>query len=129
MGGGNIVVRDFPPKLAIRREVQIVGLQLDIENYFRELARIKKNSFKNKILVVCDRGAMDARAYLPQELWQAVLGKLFSQRPDQLEPDRSEPQALRDGHALSDRGRRGCPVLHHREQPGALRERGAGGGH
>lgn len=73
MGGGNIVVRDFPPALAIRREVQIVEFIQTIENYFKELAEIKKHTHKGKILLLCDRGCMDARAYLPEELWQAIL--------------------------------------------------------
>ena len=76
MGGGNIIVRDFPPKLAIRREIQIVQFQQDLENYFRELANIKKKAFKNKVVVLYDRGCMDARAYLPTELWQAIMGRL-----------------------------------------------------
>lgn len=77
MGGGNIIVRDFPPKLAIRREVQIIKFQQTLENYFKELASIKKKTFKNKIVLLCDRGCMDARAYVPEELWQAILGTPF----------------------------------------------------
>jgi len=50
-------------------EVSLLRLQLETERAFVDIA----NSKGRPALVVCDRGAMDVKAYLPAELWQRVL--------------------------------------------------------
>ena len=50
-----------------------VKLQMEKENIFLQAARSMK---EEKILIVCDRGVMDNRAYMTEEEWEKVLGTL-----------------------------------------------------
>jgi hypothetical protein len=49
----------------------ILRAQLNIENYFEELAKLQKKD----VLIVCDRGACDTFAYCSKEVQEAVLKK------------------------------------------------------
>lgn len=50
-----------------------IQLQLEKERIFEEAASTMKNE---KILIVCDRGAMDNKAYMTQEEFQSLLKQL-----------------------------------------------------
>ena len=64
-GGGDIVVSNKPFALAVQREIQIIKMQKSLENYFKELSKLGEDK---KSIVLFDRGCMDARAYIDDEL-------------------------------------------------------------
>ncbi|XP_026329550.1 TRPL translocation defect protein 14 isoform X3 [Hyposmocoma kahamanoa] len=49
----------------------LLKTMIQIENTFFELGR---TSTRN-CLIICDRGAMDASAFIPKEEWEAIMGK------------------------------------------------------
>ena len=44
-------------------------LQSDLENYYQQIAYYSKKP----VIILCDRGLMDGKAYLSEEVWQALL--------------------------------------------------------
>lgn len=56
-------------KLFLETEKALLDFQLQMENQF---ARIAKADGRPALLI-CDRGTMDIAAYMPQEVWQAIL--------------------------------------------------------
>lgn len=50
-------------------QASLMHLQMALEDAFTEIA----SSFKEKSLVICDRGLMDGSAYIASDLWQALL--------------------------------------------------------
>lgn len=53
-------------------EETIMSLQLTMEDSFLKIAR----STGKKCVVLCDRGVIDVKAYMPADVWQEVLGIL-----------------------------------------------------
>ena len=56
-----------------------VRLQLEKEGVFERAARTMAD---DKILIICDRGALDNKAYMTQEEWQEVLDSLGTNEID-----------------------------------------------
>eukprot|EP00611_Tribonema_gayanum_P006704 TRINITY_DN1600_c0_g1_i1.p1 TRINITY_DN1600_c0_g1~~TRINITY_DN1600_c0_g1_i1.p1 ORF type:complete len:278 (-),score=103.72 TRINITY_DN1600_c0_g1_i1:795-1505(-) len=56
----------------IEFERQLLRLQLQMEDSFRGMARVSGR----KTVVICDRAAMDVKAYLPEAQWRDVLRAL-----------------------------------------------------
>ncbi|MBI2263418.1 AAA family ATPase [Candidatus Berkelbacteria bacterium] len=51
-------------------EKQMLRIHLSLRRHFQELAEIFLNE---KVVILCDRGAMDIKAYLPKEMFKALL--------------------------------------------------------
>ncbi|MBI3270960.1 MAG: AAA family ATPase [Planctomycetes bacterium] len=66
---GGVSFHDLTRERLLRQEAQLLRLQLAAEDAFTEIAR----SCGAPAVVVCDRGTMDVSAYLPPDLWQALL--------------------------------------------------------
>jgi hypothetical protein len=68
LGGGAVVVGATPVQLlAFQRG--ILRLTMTLEESFLALARVSGR----KAVLVCDRGAMDGSAYLPEAAWRRLL--------------------------------------------------------
>lgn len=68
---GGVKFADLSAEMAKEFQSNLLKTMLQIENTFFDLA---KKSHKN-CLVICDRGAMDASAYIPREQWEEILSE------------------------------------------------------
>ena len=68
-GGANINLRDQDTGSQVEFQASLMQLQMALEDAFTEIAA----SYKEKSLVICDRGLMDGSAYIDSDLWQALL--------------------------------------------------------
>ena len=76
VAGGDIIVGLMPWDKAIKRQTMIIKMQMKLENYFVELAHCFDDDRPSVIL--CDRGCRDGKAYVDDELWQAMSGTFFA---------------------------------------------------
>ncbi|KAL5017121.1 hypothetical protein ScPMuIL_006710 [Solemya velum] len=65
---GGIKFTDLTPEEVYRFQENLIKTMMQIENTFFELA----HSCKQDCLVICDRGIMDASAYLPTADWEKM---------------------------------------------------------
>ena len=66
---GGVNFADLSPEMAQQFQSNLLNTMLQIENTFFDLA---EKSPKN-CLVICDRGAMDASAYISKDQWENIL--------------------------------------------------------
>ena len=66
---GGVKFADLSPQMAKEFQANLLKTMLQIENTFFDLA---SKSPKN-CLVICDRGAMDASAFISREQWEGIL--------------------------------------------------------
>lgn len=69
--GGGVKFGDLTPEAAINFQENLLKTMLQIENSFFELAETSKKN----CLVICDRGSMDASAFVAKEQWDTILAK------------------------------------------------------
>ncbi|CAM9687502.1 unnamed protein product, partial [Heterosigma akashiwo] len=62
----------------IEFERGLIDLQLQMENSFLGIAA----SVPKKSVVICDRGLLDVKAYMPRALWEEVLDAMGLREPD-----------------------------------------------
>ena len=53
-------------------QTQLVGLQMSREDSFTELARMSSDP----VVIMCDRGAMDGKAYMDPAEWDTMLTQI-----------------------------------------------------
>jgi predicted ATPase len=68
-GGAIINLDGQDANSQVEFQASLMQLQMALEDAFTEIA----SSFKEKSLVICDRGLMDGSAYINSDLWQALL--------------------------------------------------------
>mmetsp|Transcript_8527 Transcript_8527/g.12616 ORF Transcript_8527/g.12616 Transcript_8527/m.12616 type:complete len:453 (-) Transcript_8527:1380-2738(-) len=68
-GGALINLESIDAAGQIEFQTNLMHLQMALEDTFTEIA----SSTKRKSIILCDRGLMDGSAYIPSELWQALL--------------------------------------------------------
>lgn len=68
---GGVKFADLSPEMAQEFQSNLLKTMLQIENTYFDLAK-KSNK---KCLVICDRGAMDASAYISREKWEEILSQ------------------------------------------------------
>ncbi|CAH0718841.1 unnamed protein product, partial [Brenthis ino] len=66
---GGIKFADLSPDEAIKFQENLLKTMIQIENTFFELGR----TCQRNCLIICDRGAMDASAFISKEKWEAML--------------------------------------------------------
>ncbi|CAG9325956.1 unnamed protein product [Blepharisma stoltei] len=71
-GGAMINMSNFDDTQKIDFQLRLVKLQLALEDIFTTIAEHSGG----KAIVICDRGVMDGAAYIPQDLWQALLDEM-----------------------------------------------------
>jgi len=69
---GGLSFTDMTPKKAQRYQEALLRTQLDLEERFLHIATAEDGP----ALIVCDRGAMDGRAYCDAEAWAAILATI-----------------------------------------------------
>ena len=66
---GGVKFADLSPQMAKEFQANLLKTMLQIENTFFDLA----NKSQKNCLVICDRGAMDASAFISREQWEGIL--------------------------------------------------------
>ncbi|XP_061383378.1 TRPL translocation defect protein 14 isoform X2 [Danaus plexippus] len=66
---GGIKFVDLSPDEAMKFQENLLKTMIQIENTFFELGR----TCQRNCLIICDRGAMDASAFISKEKWEAML--------------------------------------------------------
>ena len=61
--------RCMTPERLLRCESALLGLQMSLEDSFAHIAQ----TMDRDVVLLMDRGTMDVSAYLPPELWQALM--------------------------------------------------------
>lgn len=56
-------------KVFFEAERALLDFQIQMEDHFARIARVDSR----QALIVCDRGTMDIAAYMPTDVWQAIL--------------------------------------------------------
>jgi len=67
--GGGVKFGDLTSEAAFNFQENLLKTMLQIENSFFSLA----DTCKKNCLVICDRGSMDASAFVTKEQWEAIL--------------------------------------------------------
>ena len=62
-------------KKAIERQQHIIKMQMNCEDYFASMGDLLAK--ERPVVLLCDRGMCDGKAYVDDELWQAILSKLY----------------------------------------------------
>ncbi|XP_063359658.1 TRPL translocation defect protein 14 isoform X2 [Cydia amplana] len=66
---GGVKFADLTPDEATKFQENLLKTMIQIENTFFELGR----TCQRNCLIICDRGAMDASAFISKEKWEAML--------------------------------------------------------
>ncbi|RVE54786.1 hypothetical protein evm_000553 [Chilo suppressalis] len=66
---GGIKFADLSPDEALKFQENLLKTMIQLENTFFELGR----TCQRNCLIICDRGAMDASAFISKEKWEALL--------------------------------------------------------
>ncbi|CAB4034118.1 Hypothetical predicted protein, partial [Paramuricea clavata] len=69
--GGGVKFKDLSPEQSFRFQENLLKTIIQLENTFFDLAE----ACNQNCLVICDRGVMDASAFLTKEQWQTLLKK------------------------------------------------------
>jgi len=69
--GGGVNFADLPQYAAIEFQENLLRTMIQIENSFFALAEASERN----CLVICDRGTMDASAFVSKEQWEEILSK------------------------------------------------------
>jgi len=69
---GGLSFADATPDQIFRYQLTLLTTQLDLERNFLDLAMTNPGP----CLLVCDRGAMDGKAYCDEPTWEKILGEL-----------------------------------------------------
>ncbi|KAG2393134.1 hypothetical protein C9374_009711 [Naegleria lovaniensis] len=69
MTGGAKVTDKSTVEEVLAFETYIIKTQMAIEDNFRELAKVSKKP----TILLCDRGTLDPKAYVSDDLWQALM--------------------------------------------------------
>lgn len=69
--GGGVNFADLPQYAAIEFQENLLRTMIQIENSFFALAEASERN----CLVICDRGTMDASAFVSKEQWEDILSK------------------------------------------------------
>lgn len=64
-----IISSDFTESEAVRFQINLMKLQMKLEDIFTNIAL----GLDGNVVILCDRGVMDGSAYIPKEIWQALL--------------------------------------------------------
>ena len=72
---GGIVFPELDNQMQYSLQKSLLTTMLCIENTYRSLAELNAKKGINTILI-CDRGAMDPKAYMSEELWYKMLAEL-----------------------------------------------------
>jgi CYTH domain-containing protein/predicted ATPase len=67
--GGGVGVRDVPVGQLVGIQAELLRVMMALEDAFHAVA----SATERPAIILCDRGAMDASAYLPAEAWTALL--------------------------------------------------------
>lgn len=67
--GGGVSLAGAGPIVTAKSELAMVTLQLQLEGTFERIAEASEK----RTVLLCDRGAMDVKAYVSADIWQAVL--------------------------------------------------------
>lgn len=67
--GGGIKFSDLSEEQALKFQEELLRTMMQVESVFFTLAE----SLNQDCLVICDRGAMDASAFIPREQWEDIL--------------------------------------------------------
>lgn len=67
--GGGVIVRDVSPAERLGIQAEMLRVIMALEDAFAAVAR----ATERPSVILCDRGAMDVSAYLPQDAWAALL--------------------------------------------------------
>lgn len=67
--GGMILMSKFTTQERIKFQSLLIGLQIYIEDYFTQLAKLGKTPS----IIICDRGTVDPAAYVTKEEFQAIM--------------------------------------------------------
>ncbi|XP_013140388.1 PREDICTED: uncharacterized protein LOC106104792 isoform X1 [Papilio polytes] len=66
---GGVKFGDLSPEEAVKFQENLLKTMIQIENTFFELGR----TCQRNCLIICDRGAMDASAFISKEKWEEML--------------------------------------------------------
>ncbi len=72
---GGVHFPDLTEDMAYCFQKSILSCMIQIENTYRELAKLNAQR-GSKTILICDRGAMDPSAYMKRELWLRMLDEL-----------------------------------------------------
>ncbi|KAM3963562.1 LOW QUALITY PROTEIN: TRPL translocation defect 14 [Aphomia sociella] len=66
---GGVKFADLSPDEAVKFQENLLKTMIQIENTFFELGR----TCQRNCLIICDRGAMDASAFISKETWESMM--------------------------------------------------------
>ena len=69
---GGVNFAELTPEMAEKFQENLLTTMLQIEDTFFDLAAATDRN----VLVICDRGSMDASAFISREQWEHILGRL-----------------------------------------------------
>merc|ERR1719410_616332 len=70
--GGGVNFADLPEYAQIEFQENLLRTMIQIENSFFALAEASERN----CLVICDRGTMDASAFVSKKDWEEILGRI-----------------------------------------------------
>lgn len=73
---GGVNFAELSPDQAYQFQKDLLSVMLNMEQTYFNLADSDAELNNRKVLVICDRGAMDASAYIDRSDWQRILGEL-----------------------------------------------------
>lgn len=82
--GGNLNMAKYTDLQAIYFQYYLMMLQISMEDIYTGLAAINSN---DKIVILCDRGIMDGKAYMTKAQWK-LLENEFGLRTEKMRDDR-----------------------------------------
>jgi len=68
-GGFSLDNSSKKPNQVLKFQINLMKVQMSLEDIFLEIANMETGP----ILILCDRGAMDGKAYMNKDEWQALL--------------------------------------------------------
>jgi len=78
IGGGDVVVGRMERTKAIQRQQHIIKMQMDTEDYFTRLGDILSRD--RPVIILCDRGMLDGKAYVTEDFFLAILNRMNTSR-------------------------------------------------
>ena len=72
MFGGGFSLDGVSPAQLVELEATMVRTVMSLEDRFAEAARV----YGDRAVLLCDRGLMDIRAYVPERVWRSILDEI-----------------------------------------------------
>ena len=65
--------RSFDEEMVIGQQSALLGLQMNLEDRFTQIALNEQEETQRPTLIICDRGILDGSAYCTADMWDQIL--------------------------------------------------------